>query len=315
MDLTPTEADLEEAATTLTELLGASARLDAARRDVREAQEAVADAELLSDAETRDIERLERPSWSRTLATLRGNLVPEHERQAAERAAAVYEAGLATERLRAARARLAAIVEQASRLPEAESRYDSALEAREAAAKEHDEPVAERLTAIAQERGRLAAQDRELREAHAAGVRALALLRKAHTLLTRAEGFASADVFGGDLLVGSWKYARFDQAVELLHDADAALTDFARELRDVAIAGVPTVEISRLTRTFDLFLDDLFTDLKVRRRIIDVRERTAASATLTHDRLTTLVAQQHEVADRLGALALERQRLLLGLRG
>ncbi|MCW2756388.1 MAG: hypothetical protein JWO46_134, partial [Nocardioidaceae bacterium] len=27
MDLTPTEADLEEAATTLTELLGASARL------------------------------------------------------------------------------------------------------------------------------------------------------------------------------------------------------------------------------------------------------------------------------------------------
>lgn len=57
------------------------------------------------------------------------------------------------------------------------------------------------------------------------------------------------------------KYDRLDQVAAVLRDVDVALDRFSRELSDVQLAAVRGVQVDGLTRTFDVFFDNIFSDL------------------------------------------------------
>jgi hypothetical protein len=104
------------------------------------------------------------------------------------------------------------------------------------------------------------------------------------------------------------KYDKLHQ-VTAAQRADIALGQFSREFADVGDTGV---EIDRGTEAFDIWFDDVFTDLKVRSKIANAETQAGqALASLTE----TLGALQRKGAGQDAALAAldeQRERMALG---
>lgn len=292
------------------------ARLD---RRLAEAQARVQELERAAEAqaaalqeEERDVERLESFSPTRIWAGLTGRRDTDLDRETAERDAARYALAEVQARLATARWEADAIAEQARALWDAEARYRNALAAKDAWVREHDAASAQRLTALAEERGRLEAEDRELAEAHAAGSRARERLLEADRLLGSAGTWSAWDTFGGGgIATDVMKYSRMDEATAHLRQADEALRSFSRELADVQMASVRGVEVGEMTRMFDVWFDNIFSDWAVRDRIRDAAERTSGAIAAVDEALLDVAARGRLVQARVAEIAAEQERLLL----
>lgn len=188
-----------------------------------------------------------------------------------------------------------------------------ALAAKEEWALAHDAGVAFALGEIAEQRGELLARDREVAEAQSAGHEAFTLLGQALSLLGSAESFSTWDTFlGGGMLSDMAKYNKMDQATDALHRADVALARFSRELADVGHGAVGSVAVDGLTRTFDVFFDNIFSDMAVRSRIQDAARRADQTAAAVHEALARVEVTREDVARRLEELRVRRDELLTG---
>ena len=105
---------------------------------------------------------------------------------------------------------------------------------------------------------------------------------------------------------------RMYQATEVLHRADLALGRFSRELTDVGMAGVGPVQVDQMTRTFDIFFDNIFTDMAVRSRIQDAARQAAAASQAVRQVLDRLEQTGQDVSRQLTELEAQRERLLAG---
>jgi hypothetical protein len=304
---------LEHAAQVREEARGLRTRVDTARSHAREAAARVDAARERLDEDTRDVARLQSLSWTRVLSGLRGDRSTDLERETAERDAARYELGAAETRLVVARDETAALESQLAALGDPDASFADALAEQEQWATAHDPATAGRLADLARRRGVLAAEDTEGREAYAAGARAHQLLQGAEELLSAAESWSTWDTFGGGgLLTDMVKYDKLDRVADVLRQADLALGAYTRELADLRLAGVGTVGVDGLTRTFDVFFDNLFTDWAVRSRIQETRRRVVAAldaVALTQRRLSD---RGRAIADERAALDRERETVLRG---
>ena len=116
------------------------------------------------------------------------------------------------------------------------------------------------------------AQVAELAEAQEAGIRAVSALEARPRRAGLADSWSAYDTwFGGGLISSSIKHDRIDDAGRRIAQAQEALVDLARELGDVQdVAGLRAdLGISPTTRTFDVWFDNLFSDLSVRSSIQD----------------------------------------------
>jgi hypothetical protein len=174
-----------------------------------------------------------------------------------------------------------------------------------------NDPASARLCDIAEQRGRLTAEQRELSEACAAGERALEHLGQAVAKLESARSWSAYDTwFDGGIFASAIKHDRLDEVAARLRAADAALKVFTTELSDVHMAGVELVELSPLTRTFDVWFDNLFTDLAVRGRIIDAQQKVRQASGGVREIRATLNQRMQRCADELARLSAERVDLL-----
>jgi hypothetical protein len=107
------------------------------------------------------------------------------------------------------------------------------------------------------------------------------------------------------------KYQRLDQATELLRRADLSLRSFSRELADVGLAGVGGVEIGSMTRTFDVFFDNIFSDMAVRSRIQEASNRVSWALQAVQQALATLESAGRERAREIADLDERREHALL----
>jgi hypothetical protein len=288
-------------------------RLDTATQHARETAEASRQAQSMLAGEQADLDALEHLSWSRILSTLKGSHATDLEREQAERDAARYRAGVAEAADRTAQAEVSSLQTQLASLGDTEEQYAEALAGKESWTQVHDPATATRLDEIAHRRGELAAEDREAREAFAAGTAAQQHLSSAARLLDSARSWSAWDTFGGgDFISSMVKHQRLDSVADELRRADAALQSFGRELADLSLDGVATVNITPLMRTFDVWFDNIFTDLAVRRRIIEAQEQVAATSRRVGEVLQDLQRRGQQIAQELAALDAERERLLVG---
>jgi hypothetical protein len=286
-------------------------RLTAARGHAAEARRRVDEQVRRLADEERDVEELESMSWVRIRATLRGGRASELERETAERAAARYAAAEAEHRATMAEADVRAIEAQLSALGDVDGPLARALDAKEGWLRERPGTEASRLADIATRRGELAALERENREAHDAGRAAHTALSDALDVIRSAASWSTWDAFGGGgLLTDLVKYNRLEEAQRLVRVANDAMAHLATELADVGVAGVEGVEIDGLVRTFDVWFDNIFSDMSVRARIHEARERLE-SALATVERIAgDLVAAQREIEREVAALDDERKALV-----
>lgn len=210
-----------------------------------------------------DVDRLESRSVSRMWSSLRGSRAGDLEREraaVAELEAALERAGAQLEPLYAKVGRLS---RRATQLEGADRDYEAALEAVAGAA-----PTAEAdIVGPAQDAARELAGRREARDiekVHAAARSAMQGLLAAEDVLRRADAWSTYDTFGGGGAFSSgMKHERLDEARQRLQVAGDSLRRLARLLDDDTIRVVALPEFAGLTREFDIYWDNIFSDLTV----------------------------------------------------
>ena len=113
--------------------------------------------------------------------------------------------------------------------------------------------------------------EKERREAYAAGQRALSSLQAAKDALDSARGWGIYEMLGGGFISTLIQHSRMDKAAECINRAKSELLAFGRELDDVN--GYQNIDLS--TGDFwgfaDWFFDGLFSDWVMQGRINDAR--------------------------------------------
>ncbi|WP_407320513.1 hypothetical protein UQW22_08595 [Isoptericola halotolerans] len=290
------EERVERAQRDATLLADYLARRERSATALHGAEQAVARAEANLSDESGDVDRLESLSLARLWASLRGDRDARLDDERAELRRAEYALAAARTRQEAARRELARAQEAVDGLGDVAGRRLQALADKEAWLWSSGTGRGAELVDIAERRGRRQAELVEIAEAQEAADGARHALDAAAEELAGADGWSTYDTyFGGDLLASMAKHDRLDRAAERARAADAALAHLAVELGDVGERGVGRLGVEGMARTFDIWFDNVFSDLSVARHIRDSRNRVdAARAAVAHvagrlaDRLTAV---------------------------
>jgi hypothetical protein len=108
------------------------------------------------------------------------------------------------------------------------------------------------------------------------------------------------------------EYDEVDRATETLRRADLALASFSRELADVDLPSVLGAPVDQLRRTFDVWFDNIFSDLAVRSRIQDAARRVDQARGQVQQALDALAQKGRELTAELAG---RREALLLDEHG
>ena len=262
--------------------------------------------------EERDVTRLEGVSLSRVLAGLRGRREDELDKERAERDAVRLELATRTSALERLRREAEAARTTAACLPAARDRLGRALTARETAIESAGTPGAGELLSLAQRRGTLLADVREIDEASAAAEQAQVALARVADSLSSAQGWSTYDTFfGGGMVASMVKHDRLDQAAEAAEAAQHALQVLAAELRDIgAEARVQLAEVGVGLRFADVFFDGMFSDWMVAGRIRASQESVAATGRTVGELQQRLYARRQEATGEVDACDRRRFELL-----
>jgi hypothetical protein len=283
-----------------------SAREQTAAADLAGARKECAGAE-------RDVERLEHLSLARVLAALHGAREDALAREKAEAEAARYRYADARQRLDVVRAELAGLEGRLAELAEAGSAYADALAAKERYLTRSADPRGARLLALAEERGRLAAELRELRRAaHDADAAGQALAEVDDRLGTAANWSTFDTYFDHGMIANAIKHDRIDQAAQAAREADRRLGALRSDLAELGglEPTAPRLEISSGFRFADIFFNNFFSDLAVGRQIRDAQDTLDRSVEQVRALQDRLEGQTDWVTERLEAMGAERERLL-----
>jgi hypothetical protein len=266
-------------------------------------------------AEQADVERLERLSLTSVLAALRGARDDELARERAEADAAHYRAREARARLDQLRREYEAAQARLGQLAEAPATYSAVLDQKERWLAESGDPRGAQLLALADERGRLAGELREIREALGAARLAREALGQVEERLGSASSWSTYDTFfGGGAISSAIKHTRLDDAAEAAAHADRCLAVLRTELADIGGTGLtaPQLAMDGTTRFLDVWFDNIFTDLTVRDQIKQAQANVARSIQLVTTVYGRLERRAAQTRARLDGIDKQRHSLLTG---
>lgn len=117
--------------------------------------------------------------------------------------------------------------------------------------------------------GHYYSQKKEVKEAIEAGKMATKGLQLALGSLRKAQNWGTFDMVGGGLLATAVKHSKMDEAKSLIHDVQYWLGKFNRELNDVQVSQVSSMDLQLdgLTTFADYFFDNLIMDWVVQSKI------------------------------------------------
>ncbi len=264
--------------------------------------------------EHHDVERLEGMSLTRVVVSLRGVRENALAKEKAEEDAAKYQVAGAVSRQAMAWQELMTAKAQLARLSEAPRLHAAVLNEKEHHLRDSGDDRAGRLWQLADERGRLTAELREIDEALLASSAAVEALKVTLKVLGDAANWSTYDVFlGGGAVSGAVKHSRLDEAAQAAARADRALVSLRTELTDIdgVILIAPQLAIDGFTRFADIWFDDLYSDLAVRNRIRQARHNVSKSVDIVHNIERRLRQRAADVHTRLAVIEAEREKHLL----
>lgn len=306
----PALAELQELARLRAEADHLERQLRRARVDAEAAEERSLAASVTLAKEKEDVVALESMSLTRVLASMRGRRIDDLEREQAEVRAAEYTYAVEQERWQASVRDVARLTSRLNAIGALEGRHEQAL-----AAREHElgaeSPEGARLATLALEVGAHQEQLREITEAQEAAGAARAALEAAAEKLSSAGSWATYDTFlGGGVMGDMVKHQRIDEAAALIRRADAALKHLSTEVADVGQGGVGELGITEMSRAFDVWFDNIFSDWSVAQKIKQAQERVVEALGETKRIGVALGQQERGVRRALAALEDERVRTL-----
>lgn len=289
-------------------------KLQVIRDKIREAKENVDDLLKKYEAESLDVEKLQKDSLRALILKNFGRFEDKLDKESDEMLAAKLEYDKACVRLNELTASRSEAENRLSQLNRDKGIFEDELERREAVVKAGmDSAVSIKYKELEAEQEALARRLAETEEARTAAERALSTAGGAMEHLKSAENWAAFDTWTrGGIISHMAKYQHIDSAEEDFHRLDSQLKDLERELRDIDLTGVPGMDgIDSTTRTVDFWFDNIFTDLNVRRRIGNDYDRMSE----LHERIRGVVQKlDDDIADirgRLKGLDQKKKELLV----
>ncbi|MEG3632634.1 hypothetical protein [Micromonospora palythoicola] len=307
------EQQLASAAEALREYEMTTRRSAELRRRMEEMTAQLAALRARHAREQEDVERLEGLSLTRVLVSLRGARDDTLARERAEAEAARYRVAEAEGRLAAIRREHTAAEARLRQLAAAPSTYAAVLDDKERYLRDSGDPRRAPLMELADERGRLTGETREVSEAIRAAHTAWHALSQVRDKLGNASGWSTYDTFfGGGAISSAIKHSRLDEAAQAAAHADRCLAVLRTELADVPGVALtaPQLAVDGLTRFVDVWFDNIFTDLAVRDRIKQAEQNVARSMQLVRQVQARLEQRANQVRARLATIDTERRDLL-----
>jgi len=163
---------------------------------------------------------------------------------------------------------------QLEKLEGVEAKYEALLSEKEALLRGSNHALASELIENAEQSAILASEVKELFEALQAGRDVLSSLEGVLDSLESAKNWGTWDMFGGGFLSTSLKHNRIDQARDGIHEVQAKLSSFERELADVREQIELKIDIGEFETFADFFFDGLIVDWVVQSRIVESLERS-----------------------------------------
>ena len=123
------------------------------------------------------------------------------------------------------------------------------------------------LAELSEQQADLAIQLKEMKEAVQAGHYVLHDLEEARDHLHSARNWGTYDMLGGGMISTHIKHNNIDEAMDYIHDAEASLRRFGKELQDVQQSLSIEIDIGNFLRFSDYFFDGFISDWMVQGRI------------------------------------------------
>lgn len=133
---------------------------------------------------------------------------------------------------------------------------------------EVDPVFKERFSKKEREKAILKQEAKELAEAIRAGEEVLANIDSILNQLDSANTMATVDLFTDSFFIDLMKYNKIDKAEQELENLERALDRYQNELKDVDLqTAIAYEELNQMSRAFDIFFDNIFSDWNTRNTI------------------------------------------------
>jgi len=223
--------------------------------------------------EERDVEKLEKLTWSSIMASLRGNKDEDLDREKREAYAARLRLQEAERQLAEIRSEIRMRQDRLSMSADCERKYQALLLEKAEEARKQNPVLAEKLTEIEARELGLTSRRKELREALTAGQQALVHIHAAMDDLHSAGNWGTWDILGGGLIADAMKYSAMDEAQKNMELVQSDLRRYKAELADVAHTAAFDLQPGGFLQFADFFWDNIFTDFAVRDKIYQSQDQ------------------------------------------
>lgn len=219
-------------------------------------------AQVWFEKEKADVEKLQKESLSAFLKRLIGNYDQQLDKEQQEQLSAKRELDLSLALFLEAREQLdsvqTAIQETTVRIQQTkEQLYQQNTDFREKSQSEEFK------------RAELNQELVEIDEALAAGEKVLAGIDFALDDLDSADSYSTWDMFtNGNIFLDMMKYDKIDKAEAKMNQLEQQLENYTKELKDISLDRFLSYEkFSGMSKTFDIFFDNLFSDWDTKSKI------------------------------------------------
>jgi len=227
-----------------------------------------------------DVEKLEQMSLTSLFYSVLGSRDEQLEKERQELLSTQLKHGQTKHQLEYLQRELSRLQERLEALKDIDARYESLLAEKERLLQQTNQAAAAQLLDFSKQAADINAELREITEAITAGNEVLADLDEVIDSLSSAEGWGTWDMLGGGLIATAIKHSRIDEARDHIHDVQAGISRFQRELADVQQYIDINIEISGFESFADYFFDGLIMDWIVQSKIEDSLSRAQDARTM-----------------------------------
>ena len=303
----------------LTEIANNLHRLPAMEERLRKLNQRIAEAEkeltsllVRYEAESKDVEKLEKESLSVMLLRLTGLYEKKLDKETEEMIQAKLAYDKAAERVRELTREREELGQRIADLRRDKMLYEAELKRREDEIyRQSSGETAAKYKELENEKASIIKQITEIDEAIRAAERARRTAVKIVEHLDKADSWATYDVwFKGGIITHMAKYGHVDDAEAEFNRLNSQLRDLKKELKDInMVLNAEYTGIDSFTRAVDFWFDNIFTDWNVRDQIRSNRDKAARLAGNLQRIVTTL--EQKKAAAKKQADSIDYQKKML----
>lgn len=266
------------------------------------------------EKESLDVERIRKESLSTTILKFFGRYEGRVEKEMEEMVHAKTQYDAASAQLRELESEAARLRSRIAELTRDRQAYQVELEKRESMIRASTSGEASKaFMRLEAEAENLARQLTETGEALRAADRAYHTAQEALAYLDDAEGWASYDVwFSKGLISHMAKYEKIDMAQEAFDRLNAQIHTLRVELDDIHLdLDIQPLAIDSATRFFDVWFDNIFTDLRVRDQIRDYLNYTKELCGVIERVINRLETSKRDLTERIQRIEEQQENIII----